>query len=63
MKNYLAIYEDKTGNIASNAYFNANNLREAKAIAQFHKRHTHEIACEKGIKTIVKPYNNKTYEC
>lgn len=43
MKNYLAIYTKK-GNIVSEATFDAKNLKHAKQVADFHKRHTPEIA-------------------
>ena len=56
MKTYIATYENKDG-VISNAIFNANNIKEAKSAALFHKRHTPEIVKSKGVKTTVKVAN------
>lgn len=53
MKNYIATYTVK-GREVSEATFVANNLTEAKAYAQMHKRHTPEIVKHKGVSTEVR---------
>jgi len=42
MKKYIAYYHHKDGDIC-NAYFNANNIKDAKSFAQFHKRKNNEL--------------------
>lgn len=48
-RKYYANYHHANGEITT-AYFDAYNLKEAKSLAQFHKRHTPEL---KGVTTMV----------
>lgn len=57
MKMYNATYS-ANGIFVSVAQFNANNLKEAKSFAQFHKKMTPEIRRAGNVKTEVK-YNSK----
>jgi len=53
MKIYNAYYS-KNGLFVSLAKFRANNLKEAKSLAQFHKQMTPEIKKAGRVKTEVK---------
>jgi hypothetical protein len=54
MNKYVAIYEDRNGEIVSIAEFKGENIKEAKTWAQLHKSRTPEIQKAKGVKTTVR---------
>jgi hypothetical protein len=53
MKTYQAEYYDKTGKLIYEASFEANNQKEAWAMAQVHKRQTPEIQKAGRVRTVV----------
>lgn len=53
MKIYEATYTDQTGKIVYKTTFEAQNLKEANKMAQFHKRNTPEIKKAGRVSTFV----------
>ena len=54
-KKYIAIYQTSS-TVVSDAIFEATSLKEAKRIANFHKRVTPELSKVKNLRTSVKLY-------
>ena len=61
-RNYAATYTKGFSEVVSEAVFEAENLKEAKRLANFHKRHNHDIKRHGNVRTYVQYIRKNNYE-